>query len=178
VPTYHPLKHVIVKSQNGKQVYGFLTQDPLASVISRNPHLLTLIKETVSTLNLSRPTEVSERNMGRAIGYTEIIETKPDDVVFFAQETKDGPYVRFVKNRKTESTTVLSLTLLRDDTGSYQLHRVILGKQSPAFPGPESTGGPDHAYWENHAVVYNGQPIRGNTLSKDWPTEHVEQKIA
>lgn len=163
-------KHVIGRSQNDKQVYGYLTQDPLAAVISRNPHLLTLIKETVSTFNLSRSTEVAERNMGRVIGYTDVVQTKPEDVVFYARQTKDGPYMRFVKNRKTESTTVLSLTLMRDDTGSYELHRVTLGKQSPSFPDSDSeNSAAERTYWENHAIVYNGQPIRGNTITKDWP---------
>ncbi len=164
------LKHRIGTSQNGKHVYGYLTHDPVAAVISRNPHLLSLIKETVGTLDLSRATETTERNMGRPIGYTEIVQTKPDDVVFFAQQAKDGPYVRFVKNRKTESTSALSITMIRDTEGNYELHKVTLGKQAPLFPDDvESSTVAQRTYWESHAVVYNGQPIRGNTVTKDWP---------
>jgi hypothetical protein len=169
----HLLKHNIGTTQNGKRVYGYLTQNPVAAVVARNPHLLSLIKETISTIDLVSPTELVKRNMGRPIGYTEIIATKPDDVVFFAQQTKDGPYLRFVKNRKVEATATLSLELIQDGDGNYELQAVTLGKQPPPFPEAGKGTADYRTYWENHAVVYNGQPIRGNTILKDWPSESV-----
>jgi hypothetical protein len=164
------LKHNIGVSKNQRRVYGYLTQDPVAVVIGRNPHLLSLIKETISTLDLVSPTELIKRNMGRPIGYTEVVATKSDDIVFFAQQTKDGSYVRYVKNRKVESTSMLSLELTQDNDGNYELHAVILGKQPLPFPESGTSGTATHrTYWENHAIVYNGQAIRGNTILKDWP---------
>lgn len=162
-------KHAITTSRDGKQLYGFLTQAPLSAVIARNPHLLTLIAEIVTQLDLERPHEYIEQDLGRVIGYSEVVETTDKDTVFYARKSQHSVYTRFVKGRKVESTTWLTLSMQQDPDGDYELRMVNLGEGYPPFPGDTKEATNSHSYWQDHAIVYNGQALASNTITKDCP---------
>lgn len=166
--TYSPLHHVIGHSSNGRQVYGFLTRKNLAEVIGRNPRILALIKEIVEQKDLTLAIENLQHDLGRAIGYSEVIKTEITDDIFYAQQTKSGDYTRFVKHRKAKPTSFLSFVLARDDNDNYELQQVAFGKRSAPLPEESSSEASDK-YWATHAVVYNGQPIQTNTVQKASP---------
>lgn len=162
-------QHVIATSANGKEVYVYLIQTPAATQISRQPHLATLIKEVVEQLNLTTPQISIEQDMGRAIGYGELLQTTDKDTVFYAKQPKSDLYTRFVKNKKSNATSFLSIVLIEDDSGSYELRDVWIGKAFPPLPGDKKETDQSKAYWENHAVAYNGQPLLASTQTKDCP---------
>lgn len=162
-------QHVIATTANGKEVYAYLIQTPASAQISRQPHLVTLIKEVVGQLHLTAPQVSIEQDMGRTIGYGELLETADNDTIFYAKQTKSGLYTRFVKNKKSKPTSFLSIVLRKDDTDNYELKDVWIGKTFPPLPGDEDATDQSKAYWENHAVIYNGQPILASTQTKDCP---------
>lgn len=162
-------QHTITTSANGREVYVYLTQTPVAAQISRQPHLATLIKEVVGQLNLTAPRVSIEQDMGRTIGYSELLQTTDTDTIFYAKQTKSDTYTRFVKNKKSDATSFLSVVLVQDDTGNYELKDVWIGKAFPPLPGDKLETNMSKPYWENHAVVYNGQPILASTQTKDCP---------
>src|SRR5947209_1901101 len=133
-------RHTVGISRNGKEVYAYLLQLPLSASISRNPHLLTLIKEAVSNMNLTSPTEVIEQDMRRNIGYDEMIVTRKEDAVkedavFYARQVREELYTKFVKNCRPESTSFLTLNLQKDDEENYEVKDVVIGKMIPPPPG-------------------------------------------
>lgn len=162
-------KHMIAVSANGKDVYTYLIRTEVAAQISRQPHLATLIKEVVSSLRLTGLQVSVEHDMGRTIGYSEMIETRSGDTVFYARQNKAGLYMKFVKNRKADPTSILSIVLERDDDGDYELMNVWIGKMVPDVPGSEKATDKSEAYWADHAIIYNGQPILLSTQTKDCP---------
>ncbi len=162
-------KHVIAVSANKKQIYTYLIQTPVAIQISRQPHLVTLIKEVVESLNLTTPQISLEQDMGRTIGYEELLKTREKDIIFYAKQSKSSAYTRFVKNRKTSPTSFLSIVLYQDSDGDYELRSVWIGKTFPAIPGTDEATEQSESYWAEHAVVYNGQPILTSTQTKEWP---------
>lgn len=162
-------QHVIATSANNKEVYVYLIQTPASAQISRQPHLATLIKEVVEQLHLTAPQISIEQDMGRTIGYGELLETTTKDTVFYAKQTKSGLYTRFVKNKKSKPTSFLSIVLLKDKAENYELKDVWIGKAFPPLPGDEDATSQSKAYWENHAVIYNGQPILASTQTRDCP---------
>src|SRR5437868_12598075 len=107
------LKHMIGASANQKQVYAFLTAQPLAGMVSRNPHLLALVKEAISSHRLTGETECLEHDMGRDIGYSELAEIKDKDVIFYAKQLKAEEFTKFVKNHRANHTSVLTIKLKR-----------------------------------------------------------------
>ena len=162
-------KHVIATSANDKEIYTYLIQTAVARQISRQPHLVTLIKEVVKSLNLTTPHLMLEQDMGRTVGYSEQLETRENDAIFYAKQSKSEVYTRFVKNRKTNPTSFLCIVLNRDEDGDYELTSVWVGKMFPPIPGTEHATDQSKAYWADHAVVYNGQPILSSTQTKDCP---------
>jgi hypothetical protein len=159
----------IAISANSKLVYAYLIQDPLAASIARNPHLLTLVREVVSTLQPTRSEVIIEQDMGHVIGYSDQLETREDDAIFYARTSKLPGYTRFVRQRKAEHTSVLTFKLVEDDEGNYELVNAWIGKTYPPIPDGTDTTSQSKEYWARHAVVFNGQTILASTVTKDCP---------
>jgi hypothetical protein len=162
-------KHPIAVSGNDKQVYASLTVQPLAGVISRNPHLVTLVKEVVQQQRLTAEDVRLEHDFGHPIGYCELADVKPADTIFYAKQLKADSFTKFVKNRRAQKTSVLTLKLKRDETGNYELLNVWLGSDFPAMPGESDETAASKQFWDDHAVIFNGQAIIASTLTKDCP---------
>lgn len=163
------MKHTIAVTTNNREIYAYLTQGPLATNVARNPHLLTLVKEVVAPLNLTLPAVTIEQDMGRNIGYSDQLETGEKDAIFYARQTHSAEYTRFVKHRKSDHTSFLSLRLQADDTGGYELTNAWIGKLYPPVPTSEQATEQSKNYWETHAVVFNGQPLLASTITKTCP---------
>lgn len=162
-------KHVVGITSNGKEVYAYLMQKPLSATISRNPHLLALIKEAVAKLKLTQADVVLEQDMGRTIGYGEMIATREKDTIFYARQVREEAYTKFVKNRRTEPTSLLTLSLHKDDEGNYEVKDVWIGNAFPPVPGDAAETSLSKSYWEEHAVAFNGQAIMASTITKECP---------
>ncbi len=162
-------KHFIATSKNGREVYVHLTHSVVASSISRQPRLVTLLAELLPTIDLSESMIAIEHDMGRQIGYGEIVETSPNDTVFYAMQLRSKVYTRFVKHKVTEPTQNITIRAQRDSEDNYEIVAAHIGASAPAFPDEPAATPESALYWQNHAMVYNGQPIIGGTVTKDWP---------
>lgn len=161
--------HRITKPNDVRQVYAHLTVMPLAAHVSGNPHLLSLAEEAIDASLLSGATVRLQRDMGRTIGRSELVDTKETDTIFFARQSKTSGYTRFVKNRDPEQTMLITLYLIRDDEGDYELTNIWVGEDHPPEPDTYEATGNSLDFWSSHAVVYNGQPIISSTLTKTCP---------
>jgi hypothetical protein len=163
------LKHQIGTTKNGKPVYAYLTQQPLAALVSRNPHLLTLVKEIMPLHSLRQAAERVQHDMGRSIGYGDLVEVQDKDAVFYAKQLRQDSYTKFVKNRRADQTSILTVKLGRDEAGDYEVLSVHLGEDYPAIPGDAGETAASQAFWQDHAVVFNGQAIVASSLTRDCP---------
>jgi hypothetical protein len=161
--------HQVATSANGKDVYINLMQPPTSVTISRNPNLLSLIKEIAAKSEFTGKTIDLEYDMKRTVGYADSIETKAEDTVFYARQAKSKTYTRFVKNRKTDATTIVSMHLEETGPKAYTIKNVWIGPIPVPLPGAENTSPKSEEYWQDHAVVYNGQPLMASTVTKDCP---------
>jgi len=161
--------HIVARSANGRIVYAELTQTPLASNISRTPHLLRLAEEAVADMELTAADIEISYDMGRSIGYCERIDTNDSDAVFYARQSKTAAFTRFVKNRQTVATQHISMHLQLDSDGNYKLCNVWFGSTYPALPGDVEESSTSKSYWSSHAVVFNGQAVIASTLTRDCP---------
>ncbi len=162
--------HLIGHTQNNIPVEVDLISSDAAKPIAQQPHLLTLAAEA---LQHTAPTSAQENivhDMGRVVGYDFVIETTDADTIFYAQLTKSTVYTRFVKSNKPLATQYLTLVLQRpQEDGQYRLENVWVGSYRPAFPGSADETAESHAFWQNHAVIFEKQPIQASTLTKTWP---------
>ena len=161
--------HRINRPSEAIQIYAHLTAMPLAAHVSDNPHLLRLVEEAIDVSQLVGTTVRLQHDMGRNIGHSELVNTQDTDTIFFARRSKLAGYTRFVKNRKSEQTRFITIYLVRDRDGDYELTNVWIGKDYPPIPGTDNSIDGSHDFWSRHAVVYNGQSIVSNTLTKTCP---------
>jgi hypothetical protein len=162
-------RHFIGTTNNGKEIYANLLQRPLSAQISRNPHLLALVKEAAGSLSPAQATLIVEKDMGRTIGYSEHLVTQENDYIFYARQLKSEAFTRFVKNRKSVATSILTFRLEEDADGNYEITDVWIGKNYPPSPDESDDEALSKEYWSTHAVVFNGQPIMASTVSKECP---------
>jgi hypothetical protein len=74
-------KHTIAESPNGYEIYINFISSSAGKYLSRQPHVLPLIKEVLEPLDLTTTTLEIETDMGRVIGNTDIIETTDKDTI-------------------------------------------------------------------------------------------------
>lgn len=161
--------HPIITMDNGTEVYVDLTRSLAAKRISRQPHLLGLIKETLRSVTLKGEQPQLQKDLGRVIGQTDIVERSEKDIVFYAQRPHSTTFTPFVKNHPAAQTSSLTMLLQRDEKGNYQLVDTWMGGLRPPFPGESNETEQSKAYWMKHAIVMDGQPIKTSSITKVCP---------
>jgi hypothetical protein len=162
-------KYRVGESTNGCNVYVNLITSAAGQNISRQPYLLNLLKEVIAATTLEEERMVFQRDMGRNIGHTNIVETAETDTVFYAQPAKKSHYSRFVKNKTFLQSKYLTLVLERDEAGGYEVVDTWIGPCSPPFPGEERETINSKAYWANHALILDSQVVQQKSITKICP---------
>lgn len=170
------MKHSYTRSKNNKSIYANLISSSIAKTVARDPHLLTLAKEVLATSTLTKEREFLQFDMKRDIGTCMVVETDATDTIFYAQNPKGALYRRYVKNKKTTTSQVLSITLGRDEDGDYEMFEIHVGKIIPPEPTGEDDSDESITFWQNHAYVMNGQPIKTSSVTSDNP--YKQRKVA
>ena len=158
-----------MRSPAGYAVYVNLITSPAGRYLSRQPYLINMIKEVIAPMKLHGPQVSIEHNMGRVIGNTDIVATSEKDTIFYAQPNKKTVFSRYVKNHTQLPSKTLSLILVRDERGDYELTDTWIGPCTPPFPGDDHETPASKSYWETHALVLDVQSIQSKTLTKVCP---------
>jgi hypothetical protein len=120
-------------------------------------------------MSLVEPQVSIERDMGRVIGNTDIIETTDKDSIFYAQPNKKQVFSRYAKNRYPSPSPKLSIILEKDIDGNYEIRDTWIGPYNPPFPGDVRETSKSKTYWENHALVQDSQSVQSKTITKICP---------
>ncbi|HWZ65595.1 MAG TPA: hypothetical protein VNX65_02230 [Patescibacteria group bacterium] len=163
------MKHPIAEMPNGTLIYVDLVHSPAALHIAAQPRLVGLVKEALKNSSLKTPMVYLEKDMGRDIGYDFVVEAAVSDSIFYAQLLRKNQYTRFVKNKKALPTSYLTIILQRDDEGSYALHDTWIGRLSPPLPGATDETPGSKLYWDNHALIFDKQPLQSRTITRVCP---------
>ena len=162
--------HLVGYARNGVGVYVDLVSSKAAKHIAREPHLLRLAADALPGISLKKPAVHLEHDMGRLIGYDFVIKATDADSIFYVQLVRDTAYTRFTKSGKPSPTQYLSLIMQRGADGiSYELHDIWIGRQTPPKPGSDDETDESKAYWGEHALIFDNQPMQSRTLTKTRP---------
>jgi len=163
------IKHPITKTINGDEIFVDLIKSPAAITIARQPHMLNLAKELIQTLNLKGKNTTIEFDMGRNIGNCEIVETTEKDYIIYAKPLHQKDFKRFVRRRSPEQTRFITITLHFHESGVYELHDAIFGRNTPGLPGSDTETAKSRAFWEAHAIALDGHPLQSQTITTSCP---------
>lgn len=167
-------KYVITESPSGYEVYVNLITSSAGQYISRQPHVITLMKEVLDAKTLTGLHVAIEHDMGRVIGNSNIVETTDKDTIYYAKAFKKSVFSRYAKNRNPAPSNVLTIILERDADGGYEIHDTWIGPYSPPFPDIDNMAAKSITYWENHALAQDEHAIQAKTITKVCPYVAVE----
>ncbi len=89
------------RSADGKLVTLDYANTNVEYHIIETPDLLSLVQEVLPTLILGDQAQiVVERDLGRVVGTTNLVETTDKDEIVYAKRVGRSKYSRFVKNRR------------------------------------------------------------------------------
>ncbi len=163
------MNHPIVQARNGATIYINLIGSHASASIAQYPYLLGLVKELLQQTDIKGPRMYFDRDMGRAVGSANVVETSDKDTILYAQALHGEQYKRFVKNGQPQSTQHISVILARDDDGGYELVDTWVGPLRPPHPGTDEATEASRQYWDTHAFVLDREPIKLRTLTKTCP---------
>ena len=157
------------ESSTKYSVYINLIASPAGHYLSRRPYVIGLIREVLPAMRLRGQRLVIEHDMGRNIGTSDIVKTSNDDSIYYAQPIKSAVFSRFAKNRSPQPSQLLTIVMVQDADGDYEIQNAWIGPSSPAFPGDEHETPGSRAYWQTHALVQDAQVIQLKSITKDCP---------
>ncbi len=137
--------------------------------LNHQPYVVGLIKEVLAGKVLSQAIEDIEEDMGRVIGVTDVVQTSDTDLIYYAQPIGSSEFMRYAKNRLPTPSTLLTMQLIRDDTGDYEVVRVWIGPKTPPFPTTEDIDISNKEYWDSHAVAHKAHPVQSRSITKESP---------
>ena len=162
-------RFMLTQPNDEDEIYINLISSLAGQYVSRRPHLIHLIKEVLTVMDLKGARIVIERDMGRTIGNTDIVATSEKDTIYYAQPLKTEAYWRFAKNRYPQPSNKLTIILERDADGNYEVSDTWIGPSVPPFPGDEHATAASKQYWETHALAQDTQSIQSKTITADCP---------
>jgi hypothetical protein len=166
------MKHPVTNTLDGTPVYVDLINSAASANIAQQPHLLGLVIELLRSKKVHGKNLTYEHDFGRNIGNTDIVSTTDRDTIVYAKRLKHETFTRFVRRRLPTPTTYVSVKLQKDSDGEYVLTDAWIGRLTPPYPGPEAPEGAEQqidAYWADHAIVLEGQPIQLRTMTAVCP---------
>lgn len=138
------------RSADGKLVTLDYANTNVEYHIIETPDLLSLVQEVLPTLILGDQAQiVVERDLGRIVGTTNLVETTDKDEIVYAKRVGRSKYSRFVKNRREIPCSSVVVVLRRGADG-YYLWTAMCGKLLP--PEAYQQGSDFNA---THAMVYD-----------------------
>lgn len=156
-------------SRNGRQVYANIINSVAGRSISRQPYLVAIAKTLVETLDLTDEEQRITQDMGRTIGNTNVVATSPKDVVFYACQSKQTHLSRFVKNRSMEPSRELSMVLVQDNEGNYELTKIWIGPAYPPFPDAPDARKDSKDFWQTHALTDGSELFDSQSVTRTSP---------
>lgn len=164
------MKEFVTHSRNQLPVYIDHGATKVALHIQEAPLLLELVKEVVAGSDLSGDNVALERDMGRIVGETTLVETSDTDEIVYAKRLQRDKYTRFVMNKVAQPTSYLTVILHEADDG-YNLWSAWCGRLVPTSPGGEDEMPKSQGFWRNHALVFDDAIIQADTITAVCPWE-------
>lgn len=160
----------IAASRDGQDVYVDLESSHAAAHLVETPDLLGLIKEVLATTDIGHDDNIYlDKDFGRIIGKTAVVQTGPNDDIFYAKRVNRDTYSRFVRHREPEMTTYVTVVLHKQPNAKYALWSAWIGQAVPQVPGDPHATPDSRKFWENHALAWYGQAIQDGTSRSDCP---------
>ncbi len=148
-------------SADGESVFLDTLNTNVYYHLLETPDLIDLVVDVLSTISVSDEKQVVvERDLGRIVGTTNLIETNDDDEIVYAKRIGRDSYSRFAKNREPVSCRSIVVVLRKGDVG-YYLWTAMCAKLLPKEAWIE-----DSTFNKTHAMAFDENLVQLDTVTK------------
>lgn len=148
------MKVFLTTSRNQQPVYIDYEATKVALHVQETPHLLDLVKEVIVSETLEGENVAIEKDLGRIVGETTLVETTDADEIVYAQRLGREKYTRFVMHKAAQPTRYVTVILHNIDN-VYYLWSAWCGQLVPTAPGGSDEMPKSQGFWKNHALVFD-----------------------
>lgn len=163
-------KEFLASTLNKMAVFYDSLDSHTATHFEDTPHLKELVNKVLEASNLTKQKEFFEKDMGRIIGTSDLVENRPGDTIVYAIRKNRDIYTSFNKTQSSVSSSLVTVCLQQIDEKSYELVSAWIGTMySPPFPGDPNETPDSKEYWSKHSLVWGNQEIVDGTLTDRCP---------
>ncbi len=152
-------KEFLGKTENGFEVYMDRASSHAITHIAHHPKLFELIKKIIPTIEATGEVIRLDKDMGEEVGTTDLVETGEYDEIIYALRPLRTQYSRFVKGKKSQPTSWITIDLRRAGDTEYNLYTAFIGQLTPSFPGGNFLPDQSMEFWSKHALVWGSQEV-------------------
>lgn len=128
--------------------------------IRETSNLLELVKEAIEATDISGDDEIIfEKDMGRIVGTTTLVETTDADEIVYARRKNRVVYSRFAMNRELTPVGYVVVCIRKQD-GEYLLWTAWCGRLLP-----KEWHDPSSNFSQTHALVYDESLLQLDTVT-------------
>jgi hypothetical protein len=163
---------LLCTSKDGKQVYFDPIHSHAATHFADTPQLRELVIEVLKNRDIANNELEFGIDMGRTVGTCDVVDTDDsNDIVYVIRKSRpEQGYVPFVKTRKPQADSNISISLLSNRDGTFQLSSAWIGTwDDPPFPQQPHATPNSKIYWNTHAFVWGSQEIEPGTETETCP---------
>lgn len=166
------MNEILCVSRNGKQVYYNSMDSHAATHFADTPKLKELVVEVLRGRDINNDNLEVDLDMGRTIGTCDVVETDDSDEIVYAmrKNRSEQGFVPFTKSRDTQPSSYISIALIANLDGTYQISSAWIGTwDDPPFPQQPHATQESKSYWSRHAFVWGSQEIEPNSAINSCP---------
>lgn len=155
-------REFLCKSANGVDVFVDLENTNIGLHVIENPDLVELVKEAVEGSEVDGDKVALQKDLGRVVGKTSMVEVDERDEIVFAKRIERDKFSKFVKNRELVPTSNVVAILFKEDYG-YLVWSAWCGELMPQEPGGKGGTRTSREFDRTHAMVYDPEIIQPGT---------------
>ena len=129
----------------------------------KHPELISLVRKALENHNFNNDETRFDIDTKQKTGMSDLVTTSDNDDIIYAKRPLRDTYYRFVKNRKPEPTTFITMELNKINNKECKLFTAYVGQLTPPTPRPEKDSLEARMFWKNHALVYNKKDVVAGT---------------
>lgn len=152
-------------SANGMPIFLDRSNTNIDYHLLETPDLINLVREVVPSIEVENNDQiVVERDLGRTVGTTNLVETTDGDEIVYAKRIGRNAYSRFVKNKKPIPCSSIVIVLRKGEFG-YYLWTAMCAKLLPKEAWIDGS-----LFNQTHAMAYDESLVQLSTVTESRPS--------
>lgn len=139
-----------------------------------HPGVVPFLSEALARIESGgREKIVEEIDFGKPVGESYCVATTDDDEIVYAQREGRAGLSRFVKSRRPEPCSAVTVVLKKDECG-YEIRTAFIGHLAPPEPWDRNAGPDSLLFWLTHALIEEpGSVVIPGTETTEYPWEEL-----